>query len=180
MSIVDITIQNMQNKKSYIFQTHHRPPACACKGSDEFPQKMTVFFFVLCSGKRNCERWYWWWSPPPCWHSSCYKRFAAERRCCSTSPRSSARLSSLPARKWWHFFKWRHFSHWDSSHPLLEQRCCLMWDDNVRSLQIKIFQALLIFMVSPVLLSLSILLLEHMDLWTSKTIWGSVRACWQI
>ena len=107
---------------------------------------------------------FWLFEPLPL-QSPCYKRFAAERRCCSTSPRSSARLSSLPARKWWHFFKWRHFSHWDSSHPLLEQRRCLMWDDNVRILQIKIFQALLIFMVSPVLLSLSILSFEQLSTW---------------
>ena len=141
------------------------PPACASKIST----KNYRFLFCSLLGQIKLRKMIlvMWWSPPPCWHSPGYKRFAPERRCCSTSPRSSARLSSVRARKWWHFFKWRHFSHWDSSHPLLEQRCCLMWDDNVRILQIIIFQALLIFMVSPAFLSLPILSFEHMDPWTS-------------
>ena len=95
LSIVDMQNmqKKMQNKNSPAIGHQH----VSAKGATNF-QKNYRFLFCSLLGQKNCERLYWWWSPPPCWHSPGFKRFAPERRCCSSSPRSSARLSSVRAQ----------------------------------------------------------------------------------
>ena len=171
-------MQNMQKKCKT--KTHQPLATSMCLQREQrISKKITVFFFVLCLGKKIAKDYIGDGLLLLAGTLLATKDLLL-REDVVPPHFDHQRAFLLCAHKWWHFFKWRHFSHWDSSHPLLEQRCCLMWDDNVRIWQIIIFQALLIFMVSPAFLSLSILSFEHMDLWTSKTIWGSLRACWQI